>query len=135
MVVDASVAAKWYLLEDGSKAARNLAEDVFTLVAPNLIVTEVLAGIIKACRLNNIALADARFLCNQWLSHTREGIVQTFEDQEDRQNAISIALEAKHAFQDCLYVALASRLQIPLLTADQKQLKIAQQYGLKTQAL
>ena len=41
LVADASVALKWYLIEDGAEAARQSLADGDTLVAPELVVAEV----------------------------------------------------------------------------------------------
>jgi predicted nucleic acid-binding protein len=48
IVVDASVAAKWFLPEKGSSAALALQEGPSQLAAPDLIRMEVAAAITKA---------------------------------------------------------------------------------------
>jgi predicted nucleic acid-binding protein len=41
LVVDASVACKWFVEEDGSQAAEALLDSGSTLLAPDLLVPEV----------------------------------------------------------------------------------------------
>ena len=47
LVVDASVAVKWFLDEPGDREARTLVEGIEPLIAPELIVAEVLNAIWK----------------------------------------------------------------------------------------
>jgi predicted nucleic acid-binding protein len=50
IVVDANVAAKWYLPELGSEAALELMDGASPLFAPDLIRLEVLAAITRCVR-------------------------------------------------------------------------------------
>ena len=50
LVVDASVALKWYLVESGAESARQILADDDRLVAPELVVAEVCNACWLACR-------------------------------------------------------------------------------------
>jgi hypothetical protein len=49
-----------------------------------------------------------------------EGLITLLPSGPDEPQAIALALQLKHPYQDCLYLALAERLQAPLVTADPK---------------
>jgi predicted nucleic acid-binding protein len=59
LVVDASVALKWYLIEDGAEPARQILADGDTLVAPELVVAEVCNACWLAGRRGEISTAGS----------------------------------------------------------------------------
>ena len=61
LVVDASVAVKWLVAEDGSEAAESLIDQRFELYAPRLLASEVSNALWRKARLGEIApgAADA----------------------------------------------------------------------------
>lgn len=56
--------------------------------------------------------------------------VSLFANDEDFSEAMALAIFYEHRIADCLYVALAKRLFLPLLSADNRQKKIAVGEGL-----
>ena len=117
-VVDASVVAKWYLPEAGSDEAARLLRQPQPLFAPVLIRIEVTAAILRQFR--NGAITDHRAVaaCDEWLAALAEDTVTLLPDEELFGDARRLALELRHPFQDCLYLACANRLKRPLVTAD-----------------
>lgn len=54
IVVDASVALKWFLIEPGAEEARRLVETEIMLLAPDLLVAEVCNGAWRAARMGRL---------------------------------------------------------------------------------
>lgn len=121
LVLDASVVLKWYLREEGSDQALALLGSGRAFVAPDFLLDEVRAVLIRnvSSRLSQsdllLALADLEAAFSEIIPNTSL-----------RDTALDIARQLSHAYYDCLYLALALRLDAPLITADDKFLgKIA----------
>jgi len=120
IVVDASVATKWFLAEDETPLANALLNGTRKLFAPALIRVEVHAAITRRFRTGQAPEAEVRQACRDWYEMIDEGLLTLLVSEPDEPQAIDLALQLKHPFQDCLYLALAQRLQVPLVTADPK---------------
>jgi predicted nucleic acid-binding protein len=120
IVVDASVAAKWFLPEQGSDLADALLEGGDKLMAPGLIRVEVAAAITRRVRIGALDQPEAARACDAWREALDSGVVTIVPDEECLGEAVRIALDIRHPFQDCLYLALAARLDAQLVTADPK---------------
>lgn len=118
IVVDASVAAKWYLPEAGSEAAIELMCGPDLLCAPELIRLEVLAALTRRVRLGEASADETGARCRDWLRHLGAGAVSLVPEHEILDDAIALSLEIRHNVQDCLYLAIARRLDASLITAD-----------------
>ncbi|HET6352378.1 MAG TPA: type II toxin-antitoxin system VapC family toxin [Coriobacteriia bacterium] len=119
VVIDSSVAFKWYdRTESGANEALGLLEqhrvDTIALVAPVTLPLEVLNGL--ACRptpleiLRDVEqeLSDADLALaplESWLLTA----------------ALEISLDEHIPLYDALFIALAERLEAPLVTADRRQ--------------
>jgi predicted nucleic acid-binding protein len=119
-VIDASVAAKWYLPEAGSDEAARLLANPQRLFAPLLIRIEVTAAILRQYRKGEITESRAVEACDEWLRALADDTVTLVPDDELFADGRRLAQELRHPFQDCLYLACANRLSLPLLTADPK---------------
>lgn len=125
LVVDASVAIKWFLNEHDSKQAVALFRQPYKLIAPDLIRIEVLSGIAKAVRRNTLEPADAEAKASEWRSFiARRGIYIAHSDADYAQ-ATTLALETKHPLYDCLYLVYAQSFKAPLVTADKRLNELA----------
>lgn len=116
LIVDASVAAKWFLAEPDSAAALAL-RDSGTLHAPSLLVSEI-GNVLRS------AVAQRRLpamLAEQslaWLIQDRA--VNFADDHELALPALRIALALNHSVYDCLYLALSEKTGFPVVTADRR---------------
>jgi len=116
LVVDASVALKWFVEEEGSDAAAALFGRPDPLIAPDLIVAEVCNAGWKAVRLG-IMLPDQ-------LDHAAARLAAVLDELvplaplAPRAVAISCALD--HPVCDCVYLALAETRDARLVTADRR---------------
>lgn len=118
VVIDASVAVKWFLPEAGSDAAAEFLGGSRQLFAPRLIRLEVLSAITRQHRLGNLKEDKARRACEAWYALMDSDALSIMPDEALLDGAVALALRLKHAFLDCLYLAAAQSLDMPLVTAD-----------------
>jgi predicted nucleic acid-binding protein len=120
IVVDANVAAKWYLPEAGSEGALEIMAGPHRLFAPDLIRIEVLGSLTRCVRTGEAAVEETRKRCSDWVRHLGAGAVALIPEAELLDDALTLALQIKHNLHDCLYLAAARRLDAALITADKK---------------
>ncbi len=118
IVLDASVAVKWYLKEKGSAEADKYLVGEQRPVAPELIRVEVVAALCNQHRLYGKPKEQIAFLCQRWTSDLQDMSLRLFDDSPLMEQAWNIALSYKHAVYDCIYLALAEQLGTRLITAD-----------------
>jgi predicted nucleic acid-binding protein len=128
LVVDASVAAKWYLAEADSDRAAVLLTGDGEFYAPTLLQVEVAAAITRRHRAGGLDDGDARLK----LMHARRFIVapafHLIDNADLLERASEISLQLRHPVQDCLYIACAERVRGDLVTGDATLLKRAGPY-------
>ncbi len=136
MIVDASVAVKWLIKEANSEQALSVLEEQSYLAAPSLIRLEVASVIIRLLRMGEIRLEEAQQHCKDWHEALQEQrILELHAVESDYDKAIELALRHKHQVADCLYIAQAMRLDVPLITADKKQAQTARDMGIDIHTL
>ena len=117
VVIDASVATKWFIKESGREQALKVL-DTPVRHAPDLVVAEVANVAWKKAVRGEITDDHARFMCASVASyflvlHRSEALIA---------RAIEIALRLRHPVYDCLYLACAERVGGRLITADERLL-------------
>ena len=117
IVIDATVAIKWYIKEEGTDEADNLLTGEQELVAPELIRTEVIAVIRKQIW-HSVPKQSIDLLCGRWTRDLQEMSVRLFENGPLMQPAWNMATALQHSVYDCIYLALALNLGVSLVTAD-----------------
>ena len=127
LVVDASIAMKWVLNEDGTDAAVTLQHD--HLFAPNLIVSECANVLWVHARRGVLTKAEAK-ACLAEIETTPVTLVP-IEDLIE--TALDLALELDHPIYDSLYLALAVRTGVTLVTADRRFVAAINEHGLYAQ--
>ena len=126
MIVDASIAVKWWALEpDSAMAVRLLAGD-WRLVAPDLMAAEAANTWWDKHRQGEMARADVETAVNRlsaigiiWVPSTRV-----------LAPAVRLALELRHPVYDCVYLATAREQGLPLATGDGWLRKTARSLGI-----
>lgn len=116
LVVDASVAVKWYLAEQGSEAARALVEQEDFLFAPDLLYPELANVLWKRRRKGEIEAEQARAALAD-LPETLQLIAPSAPVIDE---ALALAIDLDHPVYDCLYLAMALRWDCKLVTADRR---------------
>jgi predicted nucleic acid-binding protein len=117
VVVDASVATKWFIKEPRREQALKVL-DAPARHAPDLIIAEVANVAWKKAVRGEVTGDQARVICVSvqryfHLLHRSEALIA---------RAIEIALRLRHPVYDCLYLACAERAGGRLITADAKLL-------------
>lgn len=118
IVVDASVAVKTYLAEDGSDAATEVLTAETRLLAPELIRLEVAAALCRRVRKQELRPDEAHIRIDHWFAQLRNGLIVLTPDQDVLTDAVALSLDLLHPVQDCLYLAVARRFDASLITAD-----------------
>jgi predicted nucleic acid-binding protein len=117
LVIDASVALKWMLQEEGTDRAIAIRSES-ELVAPALILAEVGNALWKTVRRGEAPLFEAQAALNA----LPRFFFRLVESAELSARALDLAVAVDHPIYDCYYLALAERERAPLMTADNRLL-------------
>ena len=113
-VVDASVAVKWFLAEQGRDVAMTIIRSGEALVAPDIVVFEV-SNVLR--RKQRQVLIEAR-----QVTAAVETMALCFSrlvpSTELAQEAVRLSMAPDHSVYGCAYLAWAALLGAPLVTAD-----------------
>ncbi|HLY81120.1 MAG TPA: type II toxin-antitoxin system VapC family toxin [Caulobacteraceae bacterium] len=116
LVLDASVAIKVFIDEEGAEAARALVASGARFIAPSLVVAETANVLVKRLRRREVAPTYAAGVLVRLVSLFDE--LTPIEALHER--AFAIAADHQLSAYDALYVALAEARKWPLATADQR---------------
>jgi predicted nucleic acid-binding protein len=114
LVIDASVASKWVLPEDGAEHAARLREEDDNLIAPVLIVSEIGNAVWKRVMWREMPQSDAV----QAVEIAVSLVSQLVPLDALMRRALEISIALRHPIYDCFYLALAEREGAPLVSAD-----------------
>lgn len=112
-VVDASVAIKWVVHEDGSDTAVAVLENC-ALTAPDLLVAECSNILWKKVRRQELTREQADLAARLLESAN----VELLPTRHLMGAATRMAIELDHPAYDCIYLALAAENDWPFVTAD-----------------
>ncbi len=129
LVVDASVAVKWFVHEDAAQVdtARDLILQNYEMIAPMLLVSEVQNVMWKKHRLGQVTREQGEIVAATISSFFRH--MET--DEKLIKSAWEIAVEHDHPVYDCLYVALAQKTDALLASFDRRLARLAKKAGVK----
>ena len=114
MVVDASVACKWFVEEAGAAEADRLLSSGRNLVAPDLVIPEVCNTLWRKSEAGEMGHAQAAAAVDE-LPHFFDDLVPA---SGLAARAFAIATALHQPVYDCFYVALAEKLGSQVVTAD-----------------
>ena len=115
IVLDASVAAKFYVRERDSDLAQSLVDREFNFLVPDIFFSEVANAIRKQHREDGqLDAASVRLAIDDLLMIGAEPVASTVL----LPRSIEIVLSLDHSVYDCLHLALADRAQTVLVMAD-----------------
>ncbi|MBS0548417.1 MAG: type II toxin-antitoxin system VapC family toxin [Proteobacteria bacterium] len=127
LVVDASVVIKWFVEEPLRPQARALLADRHEFIAPDLMIPEVANIAWKKATRGEIQINQARSIIR---SIVLPPFMSTFvESAALRERAFALALQWKHPVYDCFYAACAEAVTAPLISADEKFLRLVNARG------
>jgi predicted nucleic acid-binding protein len=119
IVVDASLAVKWFLPEPGAEAAAALLLDQDGIVGPDMLAVEVHATLVRGANMVKSNRRDAEISIQRFQTMIDVGAVtlmRSMPKQIERASTIAIALG--HPLKDCIYLTLAMELECDLVTCD-----------------
>ena len=118
LVVDASIAVKWVVEEEGTAEAVRLLQRS-RLIAPELLVAECANILWKKVRRDELSSEEA-LLAARLLQSADLELTSTRSLME---RATQIAIELDHPAYDCIYLALAAARDCLFVTADERLLR------------
>jgi predicted nucleic acid-binding protein len=118
LVIDASIAVKWVVDEQGTPEALILRQKA-KLIAPELLVAECANVLWKKVRKNELSKEEA-LLAARLLQGAEIELLPTRSLFEA---VTRISIELDHAACDCLYLALAVENECRFVTADERFLR------------
>ncbi len=119
LIVDASVAIKWFVEENLHDEALELLEQFDRLQAPELIVAELTNVVWKKRRRKEITKGQAQTI----VSVIPNYVSVLYPILLDHERALEIAIFLEHPAYDCLYLACAERVGGRVVTADRTFLR------------
>jgi predicted nucleic acid-binding protein len=119
IVVDASVAVKWVLHEDGETQAAALLRE--SMAAPSIWLVEAANALWRIERQGRLSPEEA----DEALAKLRRAPVTLAEP--DPALALTLARELRHPVYDCFYLALAIERDLSVVTADTRFVHAAAQ--------
>lgn len=131
IVVDASVAAKWFIAEDNADDALELLKKPYELHAPDLLFLEVDNVLCKLIR-RGLLSEEEGFNIHDKISNFP---IRSYPSHNFREEAFHMAVRTKRSIYDCLYLALADALDGRLVTADRKFFQSLQDSPLRDRML
>jgi predicted nucleic acid-binding protein len=116
IIVDASVAVKWFVAEQDARIADEIASSGHRLFATQILVTEAANALIRKAMIGLMSTAEAR---SYWrsLPNYLDDLVAVDDMIEP---ALLNACELRHPIYDLIYLECARRLDAQLLTADRR---------------
>ena len=116
VVVDASVAVKWFADELHGEKADELSSGAYRLFAPHIIITEVANALVRKSAVGLMTFEEARDL---W--HTLPSYFDDILSVDDMiESALRLAFNLRHPIYDLIYLETARRLDAQLITADRR---------------
>ncbi len=116
LVIDASVALKWFVEEDGTQQAAAILDGTELLIAPDLIVAEVCNAGWRAVRAGTMHAAQH--------DHAAARLSLAFDELLPlaplAERAVALSRALAHPVYDCFYLVLADERSTRMVTADRR---------------
>jgi predicted nucleic acid-binding protein len=120
IVVDASLAVKWYLLEALTpEALKLLADHGGDIVVPDIFVTEVIGALVRRANVDKSLRSESQESISRFVSLFDAELISAQRlDPPAIARAADLALDLGHPLKDCHYLALAMDQDCDLITCD-----------------
>jgi predicted nucleic acid-binding protein len=116
LVIDASVAVKWFALEDGTDKAGEVLKSGHTLLAPRLIITEVANALARKSNQNLVTPREA----SEYVGVLPRFVARLLDVDDLIEAALENACSYRHPIYDFIYLEAARRRDTQVLTADNR---------------
>jgi len=116
VVVDASVASKWLVLEDMSDVAKELYGTGDHFVAPRLITTEIANALARKTMQGMLTHHEAKY----HFKSLPQFVPDLMDIDELIEPAFDNACTLRHPIYDLIYLEVARKVDAQLVTADRR---------------
>jgi predicted nucleic acid-binding protein len=116
LVIDASVAVKWFVTEESSEKADEVSASDHTLLAPRLIMAEVANALARKAMQKLITPLEAA----EYVRTLPQFFTGLIDIEDLIEPALQNACSFMHPIYDFVYLEVARRRNTRMLTADQK---------------
>jgi predicted nucleic acid-binding protein len=116
LVIDASVAVKWFVPEEASDKADEVSASDYTLLAPRLIMPELANALARKAMQKLITPLDAA----EYVRTLPQFLAGLLDIDDLIEPALQNACSYRHPIYDFVYLEAARRRDTKMLTADQK---------------
>jgi len=116
LVIDASVAVKWFVSEEDSDKADEVSASNYTLLAPRLIIIEVANAFARKAMQKLITPLEAA----EYVRTLPQFLAGLLDVDDLIEPALQNACSHRHPIYDFVYLEAARRRDTKMLTADQK---------------
>lgn len=122
IMVDASLAYKWFVEEDGSDAADALlAPNIGQISVPDIFLVEVAAALVRDANMHKQNAVGRRKALERFFGLVDDQSILAHRiDTAQLAMATNLAIDLGHPLKDCIYLALAMDLRCDLVTCDAK---------------
>jgi predicted nucleic acid-binding protein len=121
LVIDANVGLKWFIEEPRSPAARKILDKGASFIAPDIFIPEICNVVWKKVKNQEITAEQGQAI----VSNVPMILDHIVPSSEVAKRAFALAVQFNHPVYDCLYLALAERESISLVTDDAKLVTVA----------
>jgi predicted nucleic acid-binding protein len=118
-VLDASVAVKVFVEDCYSDQAASVIRR-YAPHAPGIILSETANAFWLYLRQGDVQITDMRLAIRKLAA-----LISICPDEDLVEEALAMAAELDHPVYDCLYMSLARREGLPLITADKRMIRLA----------
>jgi predicted nucleic acid-binding protein len=121
LVIDATVGLKWFIEESRSSVARKILDKGASFIAPDIFIQEICNVVWKKVKNQEITAEQGEAI----VANVPMVLDHIVPSSEVASRAFALAVQFNHPVYDCLYLALAERESITLITDDAKLVNIA----------
>jgi len=122
IVIDSSVLVKFFSREEGWKQARRFIEE--GAITVDMAVKEVANALWKKVLQGDMELSTALEIVSDL---SRGDVVRLVDQKELLGEALKLAAKTRITVYDALFIVLAKRMGLKLVTADRRQAKAAEE--------
>jgi predicted nucleic acid-binding protein len=132
VVLDASVAVRWTVPEEGGDEAVALLRRPPRWLAPRLLLTEAAGALRRKVTGGQLRAEHAPEALAVILALVARGSIRLAPDEDFIDLALVLSLSLGHKLPDCVYLALAEHAGAGLATADRRLGTLAESRGVRT---
>ncbi len=120
IVVDASLALKWYLDEPHSKEAEDwFTENEGNILVPHVFIIEVTGALVRRANMEKRLRSESESSIARFVALFDNQLIEVEETYPHQMaKAATLAIDIGHPLKDCIYLVLAMELECELVTCD-----------------